>query len=80
MELENLKAAALIGYSKLKPEHEQAGAHNDVRTLCAPAIVSFISGNDVFVALPTECGKSLCFDLLGATPSSFYCYKCKLLS
>ena len=45
------KAATSLGYSKLKPEQEQA-------------ITYFACGNDVFVALPTEYGKSLCFALL----------------
>ena len=40
-----------LGYSKLKPEQEQA-------------ILAFVSGKDVFVALPTGYGKSLCFGLL----------------
>ena len=44
-------AAGSLGYSKLKPEREQA-------------IASFVSGNDVFVALPTGYSKSLCFALL----------------
>ena len=42
------RAAASLGYSKLKPEQEQA-------------ILAFVSGKDVFVALPTGYGKSLCF-------------------
>ena len=45
------KAATSLGYSKLKPEQEQA-------------ITYFARGNDVFVALPTGYGKSLCFALL----------------
>ena len=42
------RAAASLGYSKLKPEQEQA-------------ILTFVSGKDVFVALPTGYGKLLCF-------------------
>ena len=45
-----VKAASSLGYS-LKPEQEQA-------------ILAFMSGNDVFIALPTGYGKSLCFALL----------------
>ena len=45
------RAASSLGYSKLKPEQEQA-------------ILAFVSGKDVFVALPTGYGKSLCFGLL----------------
>ena len=45
------RAAASLGYSKMKPEQEQA-------------ILAFVSGKDVFVALPTGYGKSLCFGLL----------------
>ena len=42
-----VKAATSLGYSKLKLEQEQV-------------IASFVSGNDVFEALPTGYGKSLC--------------------
>ncbi len=45
------KAAHSLGYSSLKKEQEEA-------------IAAFISGNDVFVSLPTGYGKSLCFALL----------------
>ena len=45
------KAATSLGYPQLKKEQEVA-------------IVSFVSGNDVFVSLPTGYGKSLCFALL----------------
>ena len=45
------RAAASLGYPKLKPEQERA-------------ILAFVSGKDVFVALPTGYGKSLCFGLL----------------
>ena len=46
-----VKAATSLGYSRLKLEQEQA-------------IGSFVSGNDVFVALPTGYGRSLCFVFL----------------
>ena len=39
------RAASSLGYSNLKPEQEQA-------------ILAFVSGKDVFVALPTGYGKS----------------------
>ena len=45
------RAAASLGYLSLKPEQEAA-------------IVTFVSGRDVFVSLPTGCGKSLCFAIL----------------
>ena len=45
-----VRAASSLGYS-LKPEQEQA-------------ILAFVSGNDVFIALPTGYGKSLCFGVL----------------
>ena len=45
------RAATSLGYSELKPEQEQA-------------ILAFVSGKDVFVALPTGYGKSLCYGLL----------------
>ena len=45
------KAGQCLGYSKLKKEQEMAR-------------LSFISGIDVFVSLPTGYGESLCFALL----------------
>ena len=45
-----VRAASSLGYS-LKPEQEQA-------------ILAFVSGNDVFIAVPTGYGKSLCFGVL----------------
>ena len=45
-----VRAASSFGYS-LKPEQEQA-------------ILAFVSGNDVFIALSTGYGKSLCFGVL----------------
>ena len=50
-----VRAASSLGYS-LKPEQEQA-------------ILAFVSGNDVFIALPTSYGKSLCSSVL---PRTFY--------
>ena len=45
------KAAASLGYPLLREEQELA-------------ILSFVSGNDVFVSLPTGYGKSLCYAVL----------------
>ena len=44
-------AAANLGYPAVKEEQRQA-------------ITAFVSGKDVFVALPTGYGKSLCYVLL----------------
>ena len=46
-----LKAAASLEYSDLKPEQK-----------CI--LKAFVEGKDVFVALPTGFGKSLCYALL----------------
>ena len=40
-----------LGYSHLRREQEEA-------------VTAFVGGNDVFVALPTGSGKSLCFAIL----------------
>ena len=45
------KAASSLGYPLLREEQELA-------------ILSFVSGNDVFVSLPTGYGKSLCYAVL----------------
>ena len=45
------KAALCLGYPSLREQHLEA-------------IVSFVSGKDVFVMLPTRYGKSLCFACL----------------
>ena len=44
-------AAQAIGIAQLKEEQKQE-------------VCSFVSGNDVFVSLPTGYGKSICFALL----------------
>ena len=46
-----LKAAACLGYTNLNPEQKRV-------------LKAFIKGKDVFVALPTGYGKSLCYALL----------------
>ena len=53
MELEAAidSAAEVVGFKTLKPLQREA-------------IRAFITGNDVFVSLPTGYGKSLCFVLL----------------
>ena len=47
---------AKLGYVRLKEEQKDA-------------ILSFVSGKDVFVSLPTKFGKSLCYQCL---PMLFY--------
>ena len=50
--IEAIRAAACrIGYLKLTPQQEEA-------------TVAFINGKDVFVSLPTGCGKTVCFAVL----------------
>ena len=44
-------AACRIGYLKLTPQQEEA-------------TVAFVSGQDVFVSLPTGSGKTVCFAVL----------------
>lgn len=44
------KAAQSLGYSLKKEQHE--------------AVLKFITGNDVFISLPTGFGKSLCYIIL----------------
>ena len=46
------RVADSVGYPTLKPKQEKA-----------TCIVSFVSGIDVFVSLPTGYGKSPCFGL-----------------
>ena len=48
-------ATRILGYSSLKDKQKEA-------------IVTFVSGKDVFVALPTGYGKSLCY---GCLPGAF---------
>ena len=48
-------ATRILGYSSLKDKQKEA-------------IITFLSGNDVFVALPTGYGKSLCY---GCLPGAF---------
>ena len=40
--------------------------YTDLRVLQESAVKSFVAGNDVFVAIPTGGGKSLCYSLLPA--------------
>ena len=46
-----MKSASEMGYPSVKPQQREA-------------ILSFVSGKDVFVSLPTGYGKSLCFGCL----------------
>ena len=45
------KAAQSLGYSELKKEQHEA-------------VMKFVTGNDVFISLPTGFGKSLCYIIL----------------
>ena len=54
------KAAEKLGYDRLKPLQKNI-------------IVSFLSGNDVFVALPTGFGKSLCYGALSPAFDKLHC-------
>ena len=45
------QAAQKLGYPTLRPNQHKA-------------IKSFMEGHDVFISLPTGCGKSLCFSVL----------------
>ena len=46
-----IQAAQKLGYPTLRPNQHKA-------------IKSFMEGHDVFISLPTGCGKSLCFSVL----------------
>ena len=46
-----MKAAKSLGYANLKPEQKSV-------------LKAFVGGSDIFVALPTGYGKSLCYALL----------------
>ena len=48
------EAAKSLGYDRLKPEQERV-------------LSEFMSGKDVFVALPTGYGKNLCYAALAPT-------------
>ena len=45
------EAASKLGYSQVKPVQEEV-------------VVTFLSGRDVFVSIPTGEGKSLCYAVL----------------
>ena len=57
--------------SELVPIVEDAAGslgYRDLREQQKDAILTFLEGNDVFVALPTGYGKSLCY---GCLPAAF---------